>query len=228
MKRFLLALVLAAAAILPARALPLLQLDASTGVYDNSTQTTVATASNFTLYAMLKGLTQNGGNYYISAALFPAPDTLGGDYGSFVFDGQTVNATADLIYGTPSQLPPHGIYPTWYKEFAFTFDPNQKFTNYNVQDVVGTHTGVTANSSGNALYMDFIVDVSGLAAGTTLVFDLYTYGASGTSNVKFAPFSHNAGSGGGGGNLVPDGGTTLILLGAALAGLAVFHRRVRV
>jgi hypothetical protein len=227
MKRYFLIFALAFAALVPARALPLLQLDASGGLYDNSTETTVATTTNFTLFAMLNGLTQNGGNYFVSAALFPAPSTVGGDYGSFVFNGQTINATADMVYGSPSQLPAHGIYPTWYKEFAFTFDPTQKFTNYNVQNVVGTHAGVTDNASGNSLYMDFIVDVSGLAAGTTLVFDLYTYGASGTGKVKFAPFSHNAGSGEGGGNLVPDGGMTLILLGTALAGLALFRRSVR-
>lgn len=226
MKRYLLTLALAFAALTPARALPLLQLDASGGLYDTSTETTVATSNNFTLFAMLNGLTQNGGNYFVSAALFPAPSTAGGNYGSFVFDGQTINATADMVYGSPSQLPAHGIYPTWYKEFAFTFDPNQKFTNYNVQNVVGTHAGVTANSSGTSLYADFTVDVSGLAAGTTLVFDLYTYGASGTGKVKFAPFSHNAGSGEGG-NQVPDGGTTLMLLGAALAGLAASRRAVR-
>jgi hypothetical protein len=204
-----------------------LQLDASGGLYDNSTETTVATSPTFTLYAMLNSLTPHGGNYFISAALFPAPSTVGGNYGSFVFDGQTVNATADMVYGSPTNLPAHGIFPTWYKEFSFTFNPTKKFNNYNVEDVAGIHAGVTPSSSGKALYEDFTIDVSGLAAGTTLVFDLYTYGASGTGKVKFAPFSHNAGSGGGGGNLVPDGGTTLMLLGAALAGLAAFRRRAR-
>lgn len=222
MKKHALIFLLVAAALVPARALPLLQLDVSGGVYDSSTETTVSTSTNFTLYALLNSLSPHGGNYFISAALFPAPSSAGGNFGSFVFNGTTINATADMSYGTPTNLPAHGIYPTWYEEFAFTFNPANKTTNYNVQNVVGVHTGPAANSSGNSLYMPFLVDVSGLTPGTSVVFDLYTYGATGTGKVKFAPFSHNAGSGGG--SNVPDGASTLVLAGVAMLGLVAFRR----
>lgn len=217
MKKLFTALALALVALAPARAVPQLQIDIAGGTYDATTETTVTSSPTFTLYALLDSLSPVG-PYYISAALFPSPSAAGGNYGSFVVNGVTVNATSGMTYGTPSNMPPHGIYPAWYKEFSFTFDTANKFSNYDVQGVVGTHNGPTDNdATGNALYMPFSVDVTNLAEGTELVFDLYTYEQSGKQvKIKFAPFSHNGGTTPG--NSVPDGSTTLILIG--LAGVA--------
>lgn len=235
----LLFLLLVACAV-PVRALPLLQLDVSQGFYSEPTESTVATTNAFTLYALLDS-TNTSGTYYISAAIQPAPAGAA-DLGSFVFNGQTVHATADMTWGSPALLPGHGVYPTWYKEFAFNFQSTLKTTNYNVQDVTGPHTGPLASATGTSLYRAFDVDLSGLTNGTTLVFDLYSYdvptttttGSGKAKKVKattgfaFAPFSHNAeGTSTTTTNNVPEAGTTaaFLLLGAAATALG--HRRFR-
>ena len=120
----LLALAVFAAGVRPGQAEPLLQLDIEGGVYDNSTETLVATGPVFTLYALL---TPGGGDtiadllndfYYISALLTPKTGEPGGIFGWFEFDGATdadgndlgggVDAvdnpylvTGDMTYGSP-------------------------------------------------------------------------------------------------------------------------------
>ncbi len=221
MKRTLTILLLGALANLPTHALPLLQLDASPGQYVDSSESTIATNPTFTLFAMLDSLAPSG-TYYIAAGLTPSLDQFPvPSLGSFTFNGETVNAVGDMTYGAPALMPGHGVYPTYYKEFSFTFDTSSahRFHNYNVEDVVGEHAGVTQSNSGKSLFMAFEVDVTNLAAGSTLVFDLYTYNASGKGKVKFvkAPFSHNAEAGGGGGVAVPEGGASLAMLVLGLA-----------
>jgi hypothetical protein len=57
-------------------------------------------------------------------------------------------------------------------------------------------------------------------------FDLYSYDDAGNKIDYFAPFSHDAQSGGHGliVHNVPDGGTTLLLLGAAMTCLGIGRR----
>jgi hypothetical protein len=70
--------------------------------------------------------------------------------------------------------------------------------------------------------MGFDVDISGLVAGTSLWYDLVEVNLSGRV-VGFAPFSHVDQSTG---SSVPDGGTTVLLLGAALSGLGLLRHKL--
>ena len=127
---------------------PTLQLDILDGVYDTNTETIVATSDQFTLYALLlpDQDTLLGDTFYISAALVPQTSTST-DLGSFTFNGTTIDVTADMVYGVPpleanlafdaNDLSKHGIFPTYFAEFEFTFDPNNTATAYNTQDDAG-------------------------------------------------------------------------------------------
>ncbi len=121
-------------------ALPTLQLDIANGVYDPVSQTIVSSADQFTLYAyLLPGKTQAPvtGTYYISAALIaPQGGTMGPGLGSFSFNGVQKNVTSDIVFGVPpleanlsfdsGDLSKHGIFPTYFNEFSFKFNSNNK------------------------------------------------------------------------------------------------------
>jgi hypothetical protein len=205
-----------------ANAIPTLQLDASPATYDKSSSSTETTASSFTLYALLNSLSAPAGyTFDIVAAIQPEQGTPA-NLGSFAFNGTTVPVTSGMTYGVPSGLPTHGVYPTYYKLFQFDFSGGTKFTDYDVSLLPGIHSGPTANSSGNGLFTSFKVDVSGLAAGHTLWFDLVEYDQNG-NYVDKAPFSHAAFTGG---SSVPDHGATAVLLGAACLGVGLCRRRL--
>ncbi|HBG45513.1 MAG TPA: hypothetical protein DDW94_00825 [Deltaproteobacteria bacterium] len=201
---------------------PTLQLDILDGVYDTNTETIVATSDQFTLYALLlpDQDTLLGDTFYISAALVPQTSTST-DLGSFTFNGTTIDVTADMVYGVPpleanlafdaNDLSKHGIFPTYFAEFEFTFDPNNTATAYNTQDDAGE--GPTPDPNGTMYFEDFLVDVSNLDGDYTIHFDLYTKdGVEGDiDRDEFAPFSHDAESGP---RQVPEP-STLLLLGTA-------------
>ncbi|MFZ5862096.1 MAG: choice-of-anchor N protein [Nitrospirota bacterium] len=191
-----------------ASAYPLLQLDIGGGVYDSATQTIVGTSDPFTLYAILtprEGMNDQqvsallAQTYYVSAALTPQTAPPGGDLGSFVFNGTTVNATSDMSFGVPpletniafdsGDLSRHGIFETYFSEFAFTFNPLNTALSYNTAETPG---GPTAGSG--SYVAAFTVDSRLLAGGYNLHFDLYdTYLKQGdTDRDHFAPFSHDA------------------------------------
>lgn len=234
----ILAMTLAAASFLgvsAAYAVPTLQLDIEGGTYDPVTGTIIASGTPFTLYALLTPgpndsvSTMLAETYYVSAALTPqvsSPSSLG----SFTFAGNTVNVTSDMTYGTPpiatvdQDLPSHGIFPTYFSEFAFQFSSANQIAPYNT----ATQTGGTAGGgflSGTGTYWaSFGVDVSALSALEQLHFDLYTYGdLSGNNNktgiTEFAPFSHDAQSA-----PVPEP-ATMLLFGTGLVGLAGMARK---
>lgn len=204
-----------------ALALPALQLDTSDGIYVGGNDETVyATTDPFTLYALLDDPSLLGNTFYISVAITPDLGSAGGgDYGSFDFNGETVDVTADMIYGTPPvdasepDLPSHGIYDAWYKEVAFTFDPTKTAADYNSMDNPG---GLVPASSGDLLYYrDFLVDYSGLTSDLSLHFDLYTFV---DGKIIKAPFSHDA-------QTKVSEPATLVFLGIGLIGLAGIRRR---
>ncbi|MDW7773807.1 MAG: choice-of-anchor N protein [Desulfobulbaceae bacterium] len=227
-----------------AYAIPVLQLDSDPGVYvGGDEQSTVAYSDDFTLYALLDfGNLENYAdyNFFISAALIPSPDlTDGMDYGSFIFNGQTINVDTDLLFGTPpaveiftnnNDLPGHGIYDTWYQEFAVDFSSAMLIDAYNVQP------GDDDSSPGQILQLGTSVNIAGLSDELALHFDLYGYRTIDRNSLSngdiidvrsliFAPFSHDVVTGGGGAP-VPEP-ATMLLLGAGLAGLAVIGRKSR-
>ncbi len=130
---------------------PFLQLEIKNGVYDNVTQSTVATSKAFTLYAYLTPIA--GGSvslatlldttYYITAALTPKV-AVGADLGTFSFNSNVVRATQDMVYGNPPFEPNNpypgettgdlvrsDIYNTYFKEFSFKFKPWSSTTKCN-------------------------------------------------------------------------------------------------
>lgn len=218
-----------------AYAIPSLQLDIQGGTYDTLDQTIFATGDSFTLYALLLPGSSNSlsDDYYISAALRPITGQPGGTFGSFTFDGTTVNVTADMRYGVPpledylskdpGDLSRHGIFDTYFTQFKFQFSGSNVTQAYNSQDDAGQ--GPTAYSTGDKMYyQSFQVDTSLLAAGYSIHFDLYnTKLGRGTGDIdvnKFAPFSHDANST----TSVPEP-TTMLLLGFGLVALAGVRRR---
>jgi hypothetical protein len=216
-------------------AIPSLQLDIKNGTYVGGTEETVfATSDPFTLYALLipTSTTLLGDTYYISAALRPKTMTSG-DWGSFTFDGTTVNVTNDMVYGVPplesnaaaefdpKDLSTHGIFETYFKEFSFKFNPNNTASAYNTQDYAGQ--GPTANTDGTMYYASFSIDTSDLAAGYSIHFDLYNEKVVAGGDIdrnQFAPFSHDANST----TNVPEP-STMLLLASGLAGVGVIALR---
>jgi hypothetical protein len=219
-----------------ASAYPVLQLDIGGGVYDLETETIVGTSNPFTLYALLtpyRNATTDQINgllaetYYISVALTPKTAPPGGSLGSFTFEGTTVDATSDMVYGVPplesnlefdaNDLSRHGIFETYFWEFAFTFDPSTTALAYNTADNPG---GPTAGTG--AYVVAFDVDSRLLSSGYGLHFDLYNTVARSGGDIDrddFAPFSHDAECCA----QVPEPGT-LLLLGSGVFGWGVWRR----
>lgn len=236
MRRFALLVlgILGLCATSPVFGVPLLSLDIAGGTYDSASETIVAQGNPFTLYALFN--TERGrasGTYYIAAAIVPKtqnPPTT--SFGSFTVDGRTYSA-ANMSYGNPPasithesrDLPSHGIYDTHYVEIAFRFDWYKRADLYNSQDDPG---GFDYEWNGEMLFEDFQIDVTGLAAGYQVHFDLYNIGTDkrGKTSVKdFAPFSKDAQSGPTPPLSVADSSSTMMLLGIALLAVEGVRRR---
>jgi hypothetical protein len=204
-----------------AHAIPTLQLDivSPNTFYDPATETIATTSPNFTLYALLNPDRDSDvdGTYFISAAILGPIDSGG----SFVFDGQEIAVNGEMAFGTPpmgggKQLPPHGIFDTYYAEFPINFGEAFEAIPYNTQDDAGLGP---ISSEGTGFYaLAFDIDVSDLGEDLSLHFDLYQ---TGSGIVEFAPFSHSAQF-----QRAPEPGT-ILLLGLGLTGLATWHRRRR-
>ena len=217
-----------------AHAVPALQLDIAGGFYDTTTQTIMTNENTFTLYALLDpGVrsTPVTGTYYLSVALSPATSSPA-SLGSFTFGGTNVDVTSGMTYGTPpielggvattdpGDLAPHGTYPTYFREFVFTFNPLNTSSVYNTALTPG---GIQAGTG--LLYAAFTVDRSLLNSPYQLHFDLYNESfklRTGDTDVnRFAPFSHDAGTTTRG---VPEPSTAL-LMGVGLLGFGVWQRK---
>ena len=195
-----------------ARATPVLQLDIAQGTYDTAEQSTIASTNAFTLYALGLNSGENrvwtSDTYYITAVLErrdgAAIANAGNlNFGSFMFAGQTVNATAQMAYGySPldgigdGSQDSHGSFPSYFEEFGFKFKSSKKTTTYDVQSAAYpvAHNTISTNRSGGMYYVPFAVDVSNLDSAYSLHFDLYSESVrNGCIDMdKFAPFSHDA------------------------------------
>ena len=202
-----------------AYAIPTLQLDIVGGTYDSGAETIVAPGETFTLNALLIPDTDTtiSGTYYLSAAL--TGGTARGDYGTFKIGTTDYSVTSGMVFGTPEDLPSHGIFDAWYKEISFMF-PATQYTPYNSQDNPGT-----SPTTGSGMYVNsFAIDISGLTAGVGIHFDLYHpfFNHKGKAAIDKAPFSHDAE--GTPGAPVPEPGT-MMLLGFGMFGLAILGKR---
>jgi len=183
---------------------PYLMLDADPAVYVYGDEESIVTTSPvFTLYALVNSEAPEAisdpfwlETYYLSAAIVPNPgyNVPGPDLGSYSFNGSTYNVVGFMKYGTPpieeylkqNDLPSHGIYETYFHEYFFMLNLDNKATLYNSMVTPG---GPTPDPYGTLYYQAFEVDVSGLASGYNMHFDLYTLCS--PSVDKFAPFSHD-------------------------------------
>lgn len=220
----------------PAFALPDLQLDILGGTYDKVDESVFSNQNAGEVFAYCQNSNKVdclNQNFFLSIAIIDNNgDSVGAgtDFGSFDFGGTTYSSSG-LTYGTPSAgtdtLGSHGIFDTLFKEIDVQFAPNQTRSGINVEDDPGTNP--LANSGSDLYYKGFNFNVSGLAQGYRLHFDLYNKveGNKPDSLVigSPAPFSHDAyiqaTNGGGDVEKTPEPGTTaalgLLALGSVIA-----------
>ncbi len=229
MKKAVLFLIAILMTVPVAYAVPDLQLFIDGATYDWGTQTWITTSGEFDLYV----ISANNSKTDVIVSMAIAPNDNPADVelditGPYSKLSQWTDGYAPIDYvpdswNGHSDLPRHGIYPTWYREMH-TGDYG---TIQNVGDVQPNQYGNfwnPASGEGNANRRGQVKSFHFATGGifTGIHFDAYTYNRDGSID-KFAPFSHDAGM-----NVVPEP-ATIALMGVGLMGigLAAFKRRKR-
>jgi len=235
-----------------AQAFPMLQLDIVGGYYDPVTQTIISSGPDFTLVALLTPQNNSSAatltellndTYFISAAVIPSTGPGGSTLGSFTFNSANYDVTGDLTYGNPpielftdavgdpGDLQNHGVFPTYFGEFGFSFSADQRAVTYNTADAPGGFTTTTSTDPNTFSYYQTFNITTSLSDPTNAIhFDLYnTYvqncARSGAcvwdeEIALFAPFSHDAQS------RVPEPQTLVMMsTGLLIAGRLLARRR---
>jgi len=211
------------------------------------TQTIMSGGPDFTLVALLTPNPARNNlaellntTYYISAAISPQVAQPGSSLGSFTWDTTNYLVTQDMTYGTPplelagaatdpGDLGPHGIYPTYFTEFAFQFSPTNRTITYNTAEETGGLVPTTA-TTGVSYFATFNLTTS-FQGANVLHFDLYNSYVQNCARsgacawdediAWFAPFSHDAESE----NRVPEAQSLLLMSTGLLIAGRLFRRR---
>lgn len=198
--------------LIPAQALPYLQLDIEGGLYDTTTETIITHANSFRVnaYADITKVSDTAtleGDHFLSIAITPQQPQLPQPiFGSFSVDGITYDID-DLAWGIPpleadphkdpGDLSKHSIYETYYLELGFTFDTSITTNSYNAQDNPGS-TPIAGSGNQEMLFVSFDIDATSLLSDFGLHFDLYNVHQKNKTDPDdidindFAPYSHDA------------------------------------
>lgn len=133
---------------------PMLQLD-STIINDTTIELKALIKPK-----ILKKMKRNKYQLNIQTSLLsPTGPVSAGDYGSFDFGDATTNAT--------SNMQQDGTDGTWFKDFILDFQSAEKTKGYNVKK--------DKKAKGKLYALTYLVDLSNLASGFGLHFDLYGF-----------------------------------------------------
>lgn len=229
LSRLLLSLALGSFVASSAVALPSLQLGPGAGswTYDTTEESWLTADNPLELAAYANAVKADGGNGDYAwdqtltryAYLVVSAEPKQGSPGD-VFDVTLTNDGGNLALvasgnGTPSALPPHGIFSTYYEIYEFQF--NGSLTTI-------SNTQPPGGDPGQGYKELITIAVNSLGAGVTgLHFDLFTISGSGqltSASTRYfakAPFSHDAG-------FVPEPGAAGVFSVALLVAAALIRR----
>ena len=235
MKKIILVLIIGLVIAPAANAVPDLQLFIDGATYDGDTETWVlATTGGVDLYV----ISANEEHYDVIVSMsligfgeFDDPSVVsvsGFDNTPSAWTWGFAPVFSAPEFDNNEDVPPHGIWPTWYAEdstghyytsdFVGDVQPDENTGEYWSPAPDPEYPGASANASGSYKLFSLSIDAP---VGTALHFDAYTL-INGELD-EFAPFSHDATA-----TVVPEPGTILLMSTGLLGlGLSAIRRRKR-